>query len=1191
MAPSVRSGPLVSDTSKVPAMPTGLRHSGNSSPAYPPVILFPSNASGAQLEPSKTRPRAVHLSAEAPLTPTTSATGHIKKSWVNSASKTFGFRRLRRKTSFTREDALSRDSGGPVRTQSTRKLYVQPHNLAGSSRSPVPAPLTHQLQDSPAVPTGANHLHHPVPSEKTDKPLPSLPVATVKYQSPVRRSLIDCTEKPLKRRSMTPTEVATPEEDDWPPILPTKSYTNLPSYGNQSQIKPSLGESLYEGMRALDLQDNKEGTSETQPKAQFDNTADSQETHPHMASQAEEKESAAEELLSDGRRRPLSSSQLPKPRDSMLQSLSRHVDSPVAVRQTKTSTMRLQQATGKSTWDPNEKNKLANSHIPTIREQAESPSPSWAKQTVQGGPVRVNSRGRCAVTGRGSPYTIPSRAHPGRKPLHHNENNSYGRSLRTPTNGQEEIATRPSASPTRKSRKDSLPLPARLLCPSTNIGDELGVATGPSTAEPILSLATKEQKNSDVGTHQGSTLSGHDGSHGNSRKLETDAVSQPQLLTVKEVLSTPAPDETESFVDSDEDNSEVSVRGYDSFGGYRIRRVGNNGSKIGPTLRITDSASRVLLGPEDRKSTLDANSPVKLRHKRSAPDVASPRMARDQLRRSSAIYSNLPSPMAFARHLSDRSPFQDKAAGQDEAWPRVDANSSVDAVVVRAELPGSEGTFGAHSIAESGDNLTSEAAASRLRSDIKGTPASDHGDWPGKDFAEFNLGSDATPTASKHDAPAAKPGFRRPAHSKSPSRPPTVVLREAPSKETAPFLFQDLEQEQAKQEKLANDLAEAAGSGSESSVNTQPTDPVTTANSTPSMSSVTMPFPPRTSSRKPKPPPIIVSPPSISFFPNPAPKAYAVQPESLQKPRYVKPFSQSISPVTNSVKGRKVSNVLAHSPSTSGKKKVVSSLRGLFHKKSFESTKATVASDPSVAGDTVPLPVIPALVYEGDGPRRASFRRKPVPPFAPRDETNSRKFSNPLHPNPYATSTGMRQFKHKNPLISPTTPWTANLKTPLPPNAAATTTGVASNAKSTPSSTSISASVTNLPRAQPSPVGNSSPSMSLSPATPAGPPSLSAATTLTHNLLDIVRSTTNPTHKSHLIELSKCMVEVVNSARDAEKAMEKARMEASRAEVAYLKCAKQVVNVQGLIREITDGGVNVETRVATKDQGMTVKEV
>ncbi|KIW69566.1 hypothetical protein PV04_05436 [Phialophora macrospora] len=1197
MSLSARSGPPANDGSKHPVRPTGLRPLESSLPVHPPVSLSSTSPGAVQLEPSKTRRIAVNLSNETPLTPVTSATGRRKKSWVDSASKTFGFTRLRRKTSFSKERTMSRDSGGAPRALSTRKLSVQPHNLTGSSRSPVPAPLAHQFQVNPPVPTGANHLHHPSPSERIEKPLPSLPVATVKYQSPVRRSLIDCTERPLRRRSVTPTDAETPEEEDWPPILPTKSDTNLPTYGNQAQLKPSLGESLYKSMGALNLQDNKEDQSQADSKSQIDNTMDTEGRDPQIESQAKERESTAGELLSDGRFRPLSSSQLPKPRDSMLQSLSRHVDSPVAVRQTKTSTLRLQQATGKSTWDPNEKSKLANSHIPTIRERAESPSPSGAKQNFQGGPVRVNSRGRCGVTGRGSPYTIPSRARSTRKPVHQNEANSYRRSFHTPTNaqdlykGQEEVATQSSASPTRKSRKNSLPLSGRLVRPSINVGDEQDEATHPSTAEPFVSLATKKHNNTGLPAHRDNTSVSHSGSNSDSATHEAHAVGQPHLLTVKEVLSTPAPDDTESYVDSEEDNAGVSIQGYDSFGGYRVRHIGNNCLNMGPTLRITDSASRVLLGAEDRKNVLDADSPIKLRHKGSAPDIASPRMATDQIRRSSAVVTNLAGSMTFVRNLTDRTPNQYKTARENEAWQIVDDNSSVDTVVVRAELPGSEVTFDTHSIADNGDDLASSEAAFRPRSNTKGTSASDHGDWPGKDFEAFNICSDATLTASLPNVPTTGSASRRPGHSKSPSRPPTVVLREAPSKETAPFLFQDLEQEQAKQEKLANDLAKAAGSGSETSVNTQPTNSTTTASSTPSMSSATVPFPPRTSSRKPKPPPIIVSPPSISFFPNPAPKAYAVRPESLKKPRNVKPFSQSISPRTGSVKGRKISNVLAHSPSTSGKKKVVSSLRGLFHKKSFESTKATTKNGTSAGGEVVPLPVIPALVHEDDDLRQASFRRKPVPAFTPRDESNGRKFRNPLHVNTNATYTGMRPLKHKNPLTSPTTPWTANLKTPCPQTATATATGLGSNAEST----SITVSPTNIPRMQHSPIVRSSPSLSHSPGTPAGPPLLSAATALTHNLLDLVRSTTDPAHKSHLIELSKCMVEVVNSARDAEKAMEKARMEASRAEVAYLKCAKQVMNVQGLVREITDSGmgigIDIETGVEIDDQGRRVKDV
>src|SRR5271155_3537372 len=54
-----------------------------------------------------------------------------------------------------------------------------------------------------------------------DKPLPSLPVATVRPRSPiVRRSLIDASEKPL-RKSLSPSPGVKAHEG-WPAILPSQ---------------------------------------------------------------------------------------------------------------------------------------------------------------------------------------------------------------------------------------------------------------------------------------------------------------------------------------------------------------------------------------------------------------------------------------------------------------------------------------------------------------------------------------------------------------------------------------------------------------------------------------------------------------------------------------------------------------------------------------------------------------------------------------------------------------------------------------------------------------------------------------------------------------------------------------------------------------------------------------------------------
>ena len=61
-----------------------------------------------------------------------------------------------------------------------------------------------------------------------DKPLPSLPVVTVRPRSPiVRRSLIDASEKPL-RKSLSPSPGVKAHEE-WPAILPSRSTsTNAP---------------------------------------------------------------------------------------------------------------------------------------------------------------------------------------------------------------------------------------------------------------------------------------------------------------------------------------------------------------------------------------------------------------------------------------------------------------------------------------------------------------------------------------------------------------------------------------------------------------------------------------------------------------------------------------------------------------------------------------------------------------------------------------------------------------------------------------------------------------------------------------------------------------------------------------------------------------------------------------------------
>lgn len=963
-------------------------------------------------------------------------------------------------------------------------------------------------------------------------------MATFKEQSPVRRSLIDCIEKPLRRRSVTPPDGGPVQEEDWPTIEPAKSDHDLASAATQSQVMPSLGESLYEGMRALNLRD-KDNPSQVETIIQSGD---------NPVSFATENQDMAPELLSDGKYRPLSSSQLPKPRDSMLNSLSRHVDGP-PVRQTKTSALRLQQATGKSTWQPGQKNKSTTSHLPSTLERTESPRPFRSQPDHRGGPIRTNSRGRYGVTGRGSPYTITSQVNSTLKPGLQNESNARQQSFDTPTNGhsvkgsQDDQAGR-SNSLQQQMRKSSLPLPARFVHEGTTLGDQH--AAEDSSAKSSVNPTTKNQQDT-----------------------PGEPANQPRALDVKEVLSTPAPADDVSVDDSDEETSEVSIHGYDSYGGYRIRRVGNNnGSKLGPTLRITDSASRVLLGQEDEPNVLNARGPNTLRRQGSAPDIASPRMAEKQARRSSAI---LTSPFTFVKSFTDQSTTQLNTEG-NENWNLVDSNGSAD-TVVRAELPGDLPSWNSESATDKATEQNIAASFPRENSNRIERSRPEHRDWPGNDFANFNVPSESAPGATSANGDP-EPVVKRRLQSKSPSRPPTIVLREAPSQETAPFLFQDLKEEQAKQDKLADDLAKASGSSATSSLVAQP------VQSDMTLTDATATFPPRVSSRKPKPPPIIISPPHINLLvPKKAPNAYAVRADSIKKPRNVKTFSQSRSPHPNLGKDREISGVLAHSPSSSSKKKMVSSLRGLFHKKSFESNKAAESTGGGTPRDIEPVPKISAI-SSAQGVRnfsRSSFRRKPVPGFGARGaekDSPDTRYPNPLKSQPESwreadlfgdrkkalgghsdhkndNGNTLRPLRHKNATISPTTPFTANLKTPAVANSPADTTTVDKGTSPT----------------LPLPHGHLIPSPSLSLSS-TSTPILSTASALTHSLLDMARACSSPGLKAPLIELSKCMVEVVSAARDAEKAMEKAKMEAARAEVSYLKCLKEVGAVESTVGKI-----------------------
>ncbi|KAK5192644.1 hypothetical protein LTR72_010802 [Exophiala xenobiotica] len=992
-----------------------------------------------------------------------------KKTWVGSASKRLRFPKLREKASFAKEQTPPSSKKDQIpKSSSTRKLIIGP-----KTRLATP--------DERGQPNAPNRPHRPSPSPSpTDKPLPSLPVAIVKYKSPVRRSLIDCSERPL-RRSISPPDGGPPKEEDWPSMQPSSiAATDTTKFG-KSLVKPSLGESIIEGMRGLNLEDKKDQTTKPLTPIEFGNS--SLNTKGFKFDTTKDGHDTRSDATINPSGRPLSSSQLPKPRDSMLQSLSRHTDSPV-VRQTKTSAMRLQSAVGKRAWSSGEKRVVDEGPLPSIYEQ--SPLLRKSRQVSGGGPIRSASRGRHGVTPRGSPYTIPSRSMSRSKtasPANVNQtqsdtqsvvisvgfsdaltNGTGGEHLRKPSAGRDTV------------RRSSIPIPSRM--------HRDRVSTGSSNVSAQQQTASNSNLNGEATDFESDAPLASSGTAGTADNHELSdylSGSNDKYLSIQEALSTPAARDDESVAGSN--YSSGTIRGYDAFGGFRVKRLGH-GLLEGPTLRITDSARGILLGDEQAASSPpdagDGN--VILRRKRSAPDLGRRLHAIADGRRNSAMF-DFERPLSFvARNITDSS-CEFKALDDDEVRKLIEDNTSA----MRsepAELQGSEVELPAPTEAKSNVVIAEETL--RESHELPRSPASTQCDWPGKDFAEFNLCSSPTrssPTKSKSSFQDAEV-MKGSASAKSvSSRPSTIVLRAPPSKEIAPFLFQDHNGEPTKT------TEQVRGMGNN----------VAAASRTPSADSSSN-FPPRTSSRKPKPPPIIVSPPSQppSLHRACGSNVQEVDPDSLKKHKNVKTFSQSMGSHTDSIKTRRSAHKLGHSPSSSSKK-VISNIRGLFHKRSVES---------------------PA---ESSG----SIRRKPVP---------NDKFTNPLSLNPpSAEQPGEARMFHypnrgarniiRNPFISPTTPFTATVKpspSPYPGLHAARHPSPGVQQAQSPSET------------------------------------LSNATTLTHSLLDLAHTETDVQRKTHLIQMSKCMVEVVSAARDAEKAMEKAKMEAARAEVSWLKVQKEV---------------------------------
>lgn len=889
------------------------------------------------------------------------------------------------------------------------------------------------------------------------------------------------------------------------------------SRDEKSITKPSLGESLLNGMRGLHLDDDK-------PSVTFASNVNV--AKPPNTSMRDQEVTASPSMASSGTPRPLSSGQLPKPRDSMVKSLSRRRDPPV-VRQTKTSSIRLGRSLGKRTWGSTGKSKEEVGHT-TFRERQDSVSPTLEHNGIH---LRAQSRGRYGVTLRGSPYTVASRSQPRqRQPSGTERRTSPSRS---PSGGDNSIMDVTSESTEELSitmatdqvrRKSSIPLPARLTQQSNKVEEQHQItSTRDSTNNFPAALEADEFDRQKYSPESSPVLPQQPRAElaGSEVPASHAAIAKDQSgkLTAKEMLSSPLPEDLSAI---DTDSSCASTRGYDEHGGFRVKKIRTT-TKDGPILRITDSASHILLGDDQVSAPTDGHGSVY--DESGSQELEISKSASESSEMSSYL---VPKPASLAHDIGKTSLMIIKSDDDEETqqlitdsgWQRNTSDS-------RFSTTSSSGTIkktpehGNHDDEEAGHDKNTEN--NRASAERRSNDACYQSDWPGKDFAQFKQPSATFPALPDEpsSAPQAKEFVEIGQHSmtaSSTSRPSTIVVQAAPSREISPFLYQDSIDGQLDRQQYLNDyVSHAAASSADRETQKK------------------VNFPPRSSSRKPKPPPIIVSPPegfkSKSLTIKAAERAHAVPAESLGQPKNVKTFSQSISP--GSANKPRPDGKLQHSPSSS--KKVMSNIRGLFHKRSLDSAAdrtglslrrvpSTLDSRNHVPGNGYRNFIMTNMQRSQTNSNATVVGKLAIPPSYDTNQSNIHKSTLP---------------KLRNPFASPITPFTAGM-----------TTHVGSPGSSP---------------TMPQPLG--SPSNHNSLATP----TLHTATSLTHHLLSMARVEPVLSRKEQMIDLSKAMVEVIGAARDAEKAVEQAKMEAAKAEMAYLKVLGAVSRIEAVVRDTMTG--------------------
>ena len=467
-------------------------------------------------------------------------------------------------------------------------------------------------------------------------------------------------------------------------------------------------------------------------------------------------------------------------------------------------------------------------------------------------------------------------------------------------------------------------------------------------------------------------------------------------------MATPSPAADESHFSSDSDGG--SVHGYDGDGGFKIKKLRSNG-KNGATLRISDDAHH-LLSPYHDDSDAVGEEPEMQTKRSSATDLRQAVVIKEHLRRSGEL---IKTQVQLTRSITERSLARLSGASSQDEDTRSESEYSVpeNAGIGQEESHVSSIKLPTETIESDGiapAPTTAENVKGTADKTIDSPSSAGQGDWPLKDFETFAT-STPTPTGA----------------SLSPWIPPpdwdvniphgNAAVDTEQSAIPCPAIPHDTLATESDHTLKNPRSSELLNDGHDRVPTPTPNHFYRPGSRASSTDPVKQPFPPRTTSKQSvqrnpsRVPgnlsPVKESPDRPTGLRQPS-KSYGKHLPILPESKHAKSFSESIEDINKSLEAVRPtpSSSKAAPPATSGKK-AMSTLRGLFHKKSHEfrsgsrrgkksATEATPKSSPLLATPT-PFPKPPASLHRGFSPvhfdaltpvrSKSVAQRKPIPPF------------------------------------------------------------------------------------------------------------------------------------------------------------------------------------------------------------------